>query len=62
MREMNARTDISGTLWTIQGLKDLLTVLTTRLFGHPDWTNLTHHLRPNSTIGFDLCAAQQANA
>lgn len=27
------------------------------LFQHPAWTDLTHHLRPTNTIGFDLCAA-----
>ncbi|WP_370325851.1 transposase [Euzebya sp.] len=58
MRELNARTDIGGTRWSEAGLRDLLTVLTARLFRHPAWTDLTHHLRPANTIGFDLRVAQ----
>lgn len=58
MRELNARTDIGGVRWTTPGLRDLLTVLTARLFKHPAWTDLTHHLRPDNTIGFDLRIAE----
>lgn len=57
MRELNARTDIGGSRWTVDGLRDMLTVLTARLFKHPAWTDLTRTLRPDNTIGFDLCAA-----
>jgi hypothetical protein len=57
MRELNARTDIGGTRWTVAGLRDLITVLTARHFQHPAWEDLTHQLRPANTIGFDLCAA-----
>lgn len=49
MRELNARTDIGGSRWSIPGLRDLLTVQTARLLGHPAWTDLhrsTH--RPNT--------------
>jgi hypothetical protein len=57
MRELNARTDIGGTRWSVAGLKDQLTVLTARLLNHPGWTDLTHTLRPDNQIGFDLCPA-----
>ena len=35
MRELNARTDIGGSRWSVPGLRDLLTVHTARLLGHP---------------------------
>jgi hypothetical protein len=54
MRELNARTDIGGSRWSIPGLRDLLTVLTARLLHHPTWKEIrkTTH-RPN-TIPFRL--------
>jgi hypothetical protein len=41
MRELNARTDLGGSRWSVPGLRDLLTVTTARLLGHPAW----HHLK-----------------
>jgi hypothetical protein len=35
MREINARTDIGGSRWSVAGLLDLLTVHTARLLHHP---------------------------
>ncbi len=35
MRELNARTDIGGSRWSVPGLRDLLTVLTARALHHP---------------------------
>jgi hypothetical protein len=35
MRELNARTDIGGSRWSIAGLRDLLTLHTARLLHHP---------------------------
>ena len=37
MRELNARTDIGDSRWSISGVRDLLTVQTARLLGHPSW-------------------------
>ena len=54
MRELNARTDIGGSRWSIPGLRDLLTVHTARLLGHPAWRNLHRATHPTSTIAFSL--------
>ena len=54
MRELNARTDIGGSRWSIPGLRDLLTVQTARLLGHPAWTDLRRSTHPGNTIGFRL--------
>ncbi len=54
MREINARTDIGGTRWSTPGLKDLLTVHTARLLGHPAWQHLEHTTHPTPTIPFRL--------
>ncbi len=54
MRELNARTDIGGSRWSTAGLRDLLTVQTTRLLGHPAWHALKRTTHPTSTIPFRL--------
>ncbi|MEO6204472.1 MAG: hypothetical protein ABIO67_03685 [Mycobacteriales bacterium] len=54
MRELNARTDIGGSRWSVPGLRDLLTVQTARLLGHPAWTDLRRSTHPANTIGFRL--------
>lgn len=54
MRELNARTDIGGSRWSINGLRDLLTVQTARLLGHPAWTELHRSTHQPNTIGFRL--------
>ncbi len=54
MRELNARTDIGGTRWSTPGLKDLLTVHTARLLGHPAWQHLKRTTHPSATIQFRL--------
>lgn len=54
MREINARTDIGGTRWTVGGLRDLLTVQLARLLGHPAWHDLRRTTHPNPTIPFHL--------
>lgn len=59
MRELNARTDIGGSRWSIPGLRDLLTVQTARLLGHPAWTDLHRSTHQPNTIKFRL---QQFNA
>jgi hypothetical protein len=52
MRELNARTDIGGSRWSINGLRDLLTVQTARLLGHPSWTELHRSTHRPNTIKF----------
>ncbi len=56
MRELNARTDIGGSRWSVPGLRGLLTVLTARLLDHPAWkemkkaTHRPHHPIPPAEI------------
>lgn len=54
MRELNARTDIGGTRWSVAGLRDLLTVHTARLLAHPTWTEIKRTTHQPSTIQFRL--------
>lgn len=54
MRELNARTDIGGTRWSIPGLRDLLTVLTARALHHPAWTAVKRGTHQPNTIPFRL--------
>lgn len=54
MRELNARTDIGGTRWSIEGLRDLVTIQLARMTDHPAWTTLTQALRPTNTIDFKI--------
>jgi hypothetical protein len=54
MRELNARTDIGGSRWTVPGLRDLLTVHTARLLGHPTWKEIKRNTHQPSTIPFRL--------
>ena len=50
MREMNARTDIGGSRWSTAGLRDLFTVQTARLLGHPSWHDLKRTTHRRNTI------------
>ncbi len=59
MRELNARTDIGGSRWSIAGLRDLLTVQTARLLGHPAWHDLKRTTHQPNTLTFTL---QKLNA
>jgi len=54
MRELNARTDIGGARWSIPGLRDLLTVATARLLGHPAWHHLKRTTHQPNQIPFRL--------
>jgi transposase-like protein len=54
MREINARTDIGGSRWSIAGLRDLLTVHTARLLRHPAWKEIKRATHRPSTIPFRL--------
>ena len=59
MRELNARTDIGGSRWSVEGLHDLVTVLAARILHHPAWTALHRATHPLGTIPFRL---QEFNA
>jgi hypothetical protein len=54
MRELNARTDIGGTRWSIAGLRDLITVKTAQMLSHPVYQHLRKEILLPNTIGFDL--------
>jgi hypothetical protein len=58
MRELNARTDIGGSRWSIGGLRDLITVQLARMTNHPAWTTLRQSLRPPNAIAFKLTTAK----
>jgi hypothetical protein len=58
MRELNARTDIGGSRWSIGGLRDLITVQLARMTNHPAWTTLRQSLRPPNAIAFNLTTAK----
>jgi hypothetical protein len=58
MRELNARTDIGGSRWSIDGLRDLITVQLARMTNHPAWTTLRQSLRPPNTIAFNITTAK----
>lgn len=58
MRELNARTDIGGSRWSIDGLRDLITVQLARMTNHPAWTTLRQSLHPPNAIAFNLTTAK----
>ena len=58
MRELNARTDIGGSRWSIDGLRDLITLQLARMTNHPAWTTLRQSLRPPNAIAFNITTAK----
>ncbi len=56
MRELNARTDIAGARWSVEGLRDLITVQLARMTTHPAWITLRQSLRPPNAIAFNAIA------
>jgi hypothetical protein len=58
MRELNARTDIGGSRWSVDGLRDLITVQLARMTSHPAWTTLRESLRPPNAITFTIQTAK----
>lgn len=54
MRELNARTDIGGSRWSVAGLRDVLTVQLARTTNHPAWQHLRRHTHPVNVIPFQL--------
>ncbi|MCF6746719.1 transposase [Blastococcus sp. KM273128] len=58
MRELNARTDIGGSRWSVDGLRDLITVQLARMTNHPAWITLQQSLRPPNAIDFKIDVAK----
>jgi hypothetical protein len=58
MRELNARTDIGGSRWSVEGLRDLITVQLARITNHPAWATLRQSLRPPNAIAFTVTTAK----
>ena len=58
MRELNARTDIGGSRWSVEGLRDLITVQLARMTDHPGWVRLRQSLRPPNAITFTITTAK----
>lgn len=58
MRELNARTDIGGSRWSLGGLRDLVTLQLARITEHPAWTTLKASSHPPNTIHFSLGTAK----
>jgi len=58
MRELNARTDIGGSRWSVAGLQDLLTIQLARMTSHPAWTTLQSITHPPNAIHYSLNTAK----
>lgn len=58
MRELNARTDIGGSRWSLAGLRDLITVQLARMTQHPAWTTLQAITHPPNAIHYSLQTAK----
>lgn len=54
MRELNARTDIGGSRWSIEGLRDLITIQLARMTQHPAWSTLRQTTHPPNPINFKI--------
>ena len=54
MRELNARTDIGGSRWSVPGLRDLVTVKTAQMLHHPAYQQLRKEILLPNPIGFAL--------
>jgi hypothetical protein len=54
MRELNARTDIGGSRWSVEGLRDLITIQLARMTQHPAWSTLRQTTHPPNTIDFKI--------
>lgn len=54
MRELNARTDIGGSRWSVDGLRDLITIQLARMTQHPAWATLRETTHPPNIIDFKI--------
>lgn len=54
MREINARTDIGGSRWSVAGLRDLIHLLLARTTNHPAWDSLWRETHQPNAIPFTL--------
>jgi hypothetical protein len=60
MRELNARTDIGGSRWSVAGLRDLVTVKTAQMLHHPAYEQIRKEILLPNELGFDLRAKVNA--
>jgi hypothetical protein len=61
MRELNARTDIGGSRWSVRGLLDLLTVHTTRLLHYLARKQIKRATQPGSAdVAYDRRSPAEA--
>lgn len=58
MRELNARTDIGGSRWSLAGLRDLVTLQLARMTDHPAWATLHAATHPPNAIHYSLRTAK----
>jgi len=58
VRELNARTAIGSSRWSVDGLRDLLTVQLARTTDHPTWVTLRQLLRSPNAIAFSITTAK----
>jgi hypothetical protein len=58
MRELNARTDIGGSRWSLAGLRDLVTVQLARITDHPAWTTLQATTQPPNAVYYSVQTAK----
>jgi hypothetical protein len=54
MRQINERVDIGGSRWSTDGMRDVVTVLLSRLTQHPAWQHLQNATHPANTIPFSV--------
>jgi hypothetical protein len=54
MREINARTDIGGSRWSVAGLNDLINLLLAKTTKHPAWQSLWRETHQPNAIPFHL--------
>ena len=50
MRELNARTDMGGSRWSVAGLRDLVTLELALVTDHAAWASLQTGIRPPNAI------------
>lgn len=58
MRELNARTDIGGSRWSLAGLHDLVTIQLARMTEHPAWTMLQAITHPPNAVHYSVQTAK----
>lgn len=54
MRDINARTDIGGSRWSIPGIRDLINVLLAKRTNHPAWQSVWQETHQPNAIPFQI--------